>query len=104
MSALKVEIVETTGREAVVALSGEAVREDIPMLARILIDLAGVDPDELIVDASAVTEMDESAVDVLADVATIVRANGGHLVVRQPSAAARHRIDLTAAGRVDVVG
>ena len=98
-----VEVLSRSDSEIVVALSGAIDASTDFVYATSLVGLAQGQVETLIVDASAVTFIDEAGVELLIDIAVLTRANGGRLVLRRPSDAVRSFVDVTRLRFLDVI-
>ncbi|HAS09397.1 MAG TPA: hypothetical protein DCS55_02590 [Acidimicrobiaceae bacterium] len=88
------------GEVTVCVLDGPVRADTAPVLDGWLEQLWTNDRHRVIVDASAVDSLSTAGVEVITAHAARLRAAGGHLQVRSPSASARRVLDLSQAGHL----
>ena len=87
----RVAALSRSRRAIVVALSGAIDASTDSVFARPLVNLARRQVETLVVDAFAVTFMDNAGVELHIDIAVLTQANGGRLVLRRPLRRGAHR-------------
>lgn len=86
-------VLTTSGRTADLRLSGELDLATSPALRRRLVALPDT-VETVVVETAELTFLDLAGLDVLLDLATRLRADGGALVVRAPSPPVRRLLAL----------